>query len=173
MFIDALTKLAIRTLGLLFRQGPRPFISPESRGPVFIIIGGDYIGHDQRISVPHDVQVCDVRVSTRVTQRLDKCLKTILRCQCYEQKRLLRELADEVRHLVRALPTERQQEVAAHLELAVKAATSKKPNRAWYCVSAAGLIEASQFVKHFTANIVHTLQTLGQAIWPDFRLPPN
>ena len=86
----------------------------------------------------------------------------------------LEELAKQVQQLLKALPQEKQEEasqVAGNLELAVKAATSAKPNRAWYDVSAAGLLEASKFVKDFSGEIAGTLKNLGKLLWPDFLLP--
>lgn len=44
------------------------------------------------------------------------------------------------------------------------AATSTKPNRAWYSVSSAGLLEASEFVKDFSSNIAGTLGSLSKVL---------
>jgi hypothetical protein len=48
--------------------------------------------------------------------------------------------------------------------------TSGTPDRAWYSVSAKGLLEAAKFVKDFSAEIGGTLKNLGSSFWPDFKL---
>jgi hypothetical protein len=53
----------------------------------------------------------------------------------------------------------------------VKQATSEKPNRKWYSLSAEGLLDAATWVKDFTGNIGGTILNLGKLLWPDFRLP--
>jgi len=47
----------------------------------------------------------------------------------------------------------------------VKQATSEKPNRKWYSVSAEGLLEASKWVKDFSGNIAGTVGQLEKLIW--------
>ena len=75
--------------------------------------------------------------------------------------------------MLKALPAEKHEDVAGNLELAVKAVTNAKPNRAWYSVSAEGLLEASKYAKDFSGNIAETLKNLGKALWPDFLLPES
>jgi hypothetical protein len=72
------------------------------------------------------------------------------------------------------LPEEKKDEapqVAENLEIMVKRATSEKPNRKWYSLSAEGLLEA--WVKDLTGNIGGTIKNLGNAIWPDFHMPES
>jgi hypothetical protein len=77
----------------------------------------------------------------------------------------------QVQQLLKALPVEKHEEVATNLELAMKAATSARPNRSWYSVSADGLMEASKYAKDFSGNIASALTNVGKGLWPDFLLP--
>lgn len=89
-------------------------------------------------------------------------------------ERELAVLKTQVAELVAKLPADKKDEapqVAENLEMLVKQATSDKPNRKWYSLSAEGLLEASAFVKNFTGNIAGTIGNLGKAIWGDFTLP--
>jgi internalin A len=81
-----------------------------------------------------------------------------------------------VQKLIDSLPEDKKDvasQVAENLEMLVKQATSEKPNRKWYSISAEGLVEASKYVKDFTGNIAGTIKSLGKAIWPDFLLPES
>jgi hypothetical protein len=61
--------------------------------------------------------------------------------------------------------------IQGNVEIIVKQATSEKPNRKWYSVSAEGLLDAAKWVKGFSGNIGGTILNLGKLLWPDFRLP--
>ena len=87
---------------------------------------------------------------------------------------MLEALHRDVRKLIENLPSDKQDEaaqVADNLEMIVKQATSEKPNRKWYALSAEGLLEAAKWVKDFSAVIGGTIQNLGQSIWPNYELP--
>jgi hypothetical protein len=91
-----------------------------------------------------------------------------------EAKGLLDQLQAQVKELIEKLPpdkTEDAERIAENLEMLVKQATSKKPDRKWYSLSAEGLLEASKFVSDFTGNVAGTLGQLGKLIWHDFSLP--
>lgn len=148
-----------------------PATTEQVKEGITIIVQGDYIKggktmtHDQSIYIGGNV------TNSQVGQTLTNCTNMIQQQAPGERKDLLEELAKQVQQLVKALPQDKQEETASNLELAVKAATSAKPNRAWYSVSAEGLMEASKYVKDFSGNITGTLKNLGQALWPDFLLP--
>jgi hypothetical protein len=80
----------------------------------------------------------------------------------------------DVAALIEKLPQEKQAEapeVAKSLQVLVEQATSDKPSRRWYSVSAAGLLEAAEWVKEFSGDIGGTVLNLGKLLWPDFQLP--
>ena len=118
----------------------------------------------------HSINARDI-INSQVGQTLTNCTNMIQQREPGDRKDSLEELAKQVQQLLKALPAEKHEEVAANLELAVRAATSATPNRRWYSVSAEGLIEASKDVKDFSENIAGTLKSLGRMLWPDFLLP--
>lgn len=70
------------------------------------------------------------------------------------------------------LPEDKKEEAALHAEKLEEAAKGNEPkSRAWYSISAKGLLEASKWVKDLSGNIGGTLSDLGKAIWPDFKMP--
>jgi len=91
-----------------------------------------------------------------------------------EKKHLLDQLRRDVEAMISHLPADKADEapqVAENLEMLVKQATSDKPNRKWYSVSAEGLLEASKWTKDFGGNIIGTVGQLGKLMWPDFSPP--
>jgi hypothetical protein len=114
------------------------------------------------------------RGDEQVGQTLTNCVNMIGKQPLGKQRAWLEELQRDVKKLIDSLPADKKDEapeVAKNLERLVEEATSAKPNRRWYSVSAVGLLEASKYVKDFTGNIAGTLKNLGKAIWPDFLLP--
>jgi len=91
-----------------------------------------------------------------------------------EAKGLLDQLQAQVKELIEKLPADRTddaEQIAENLQMLVKQATSKKPDRKWYSLSAEGLVEASKFVNDLTGNIAGTVGQLGKVLWHDFSLP--
>ncbi len=121
----------------------------------------------------HSTNVGGDSINSQVGQTLTNCTNTIRQQALGERKDLLEKLEEHVKQLIKALPAEKHEEVAGNLELAVKSVTSAKPNRAWYSVSAEGLVEASKFLKDFSGNIAGAATSLGQSIWQDFLLPKS
>jgi internalin A len=69
------------------------------------------------------------------------------------------------------LPEDKREETGLLAERLEEAATKNDPkSRAWYSISAKGLLEASKCVKDLSGNIGGTIANLGKAIWPDFAL---
>jgi len=135
-----------------------------------MVVMGDAIFGDKTMKDSHDIHARDI-INSQVGQTLTNCTNMIQQQAPGERKDLLETLRREVGELISKLPEDKKEEAAGNLELMVKAATSAKPNRAWYSVSAEGLLEASKFVKDFSGNIAGTLGSLGKALGPDFRLP--
>jgi hypothetical protein len=90
-----------------------------------------------------------------------------------EQKRLLETLQKQVAEVLVGPPEEKLQlkkKLTSELKELTEGVTSGTPDRAWYSVSAKGLLEAAKFVKDFTGEIGETLKNLGRTLWPDFTL---
>ncbi len=151
---------------------PRHSMEQEKNG-ITIIVQGDYFELDKSMKDDHSIHIGGNVTNAQVGQTLTNCTNTIQQQQPGERKDLLEQLQKKVEQLIEAVPSEKQEEVAGNLELAVKAVTGAKPNRAWYSVSAEGLMEASKFVKDFSGNIAGTIGSLGKLLWPDFRLPES
>jgi small GTP-binding protein len=141
---------------------------------VTIIVQGDFVAGDKPLMDSHDV-VIDGNNYGQAGQRLTDCTNAIQQQVPGERKALLEELEREVRSLVTMLPDEKKEEAAGDFDQLIKGATAATPNRRWYSMSAHGLIEASEFLKTLTGNIVDTLakpiERLGKLLWPDFSLP--
>ncbi len=113
-------------------------------------------------------------INSQVGQTLTYCTNMIQEQAPGDRKDLLEKLSIDVKKLIERLPEDNRDEapqIVENLEMLVKQATSEKPNRRWYTVSAEGLMEAATWVKDFTGNIHGTLLNLGKALWPDFLLP--
>ena len=151
---------------------PRVTRTQEKEG-ITIIVQGDYIGRDKPMTHDHSIHIGGNVTNAQVGQTLTNCTNMIQQQAPGERKDLLEELEKQVQQLLKALPAEKQEEAAGNLELAVKAATSAKPNRAWYSVSTEGLLEAAKFVEDFSGNIAGTIKNLGKSLWPDFLLPES
>ena len=145
----------------------------EAMEGITMIVQGDYIKGDKPMSHDHSIHIGGNVTNAQVGQTLTNCTNMIQQQAPGERKDLLEELGKQVQQLLKALPAEKQEEAAGNLELAVKAATSAKPNRAWYSVSTEGLVEAAKFVEDFSGNIAGTIKNLGKSLWPDFLLPES
>ncbi|HKP02932.1 MAG TPA: COR domain-containing protein [Chthoniobacterales bacterium] len=158
-------------------RGDPAFKQPATREQVeegiTIIVQGDYIKGDKPMTHDQSVHIGGDVTNSQIGQTLTNCTNIIQQQAPGERKDLLAELAMQVEQLLKALPAEKQEDapqVAENLEMLVKQATSAKPNRKWYEVSAEGLLEASSFVKDFSGNIAGTLTNLGKTLWSDFLL---
>lgn len=70
------------------------------------------------------------------------------------------------------LPEDRKEEADLLAGKLKEAATKDDPkSRAWYSISARGLLDAAKWTKDFTGNIGATIRNLGKVLWPDFELP--
>jgi hypothetical protein len=99
------------------------------------------------------------------------CTNIISNQSSGERKRLLETLQKQINELLSGQPPEEQRRVADQLKALTEGVTSGTPDRAWYSVSAKGLLEAAKFVKDFSAEIGGTLKNLGNSFWPGFTLP--
>jgi internalin A len=137
-----------------------PVTRTQEKERITIIVQGDYIGRDKPMTHDHSIHIGGNVINAQVGQTLTNCTNMIQQQAPGKRKDLLEEL-------------EKQEEAAGNLELAVKAATSANPNRAWYSVSTEGLLEAAKFVEDFSGNIAGTIKNLGKSLWPDFLLPES
>ncbi|MBL9182291.1 MAG: GTP-binding protein [Verrucomicrobiaceae bacterium] len=93
-----------------------------------------------------------------------------------ERKTLLEDIERAAGQIITLLPPEKQEKQAKNLKQLVETTVDAEPDREWYSLSAKGLLEASEFVKKFSGNLVDTLskpiEKLGKLLWSDFLLPP-
>lgn len=135
---------------------------------------GDFIQGDKPMTDDHSIHIGGDVISSQVGQTLTNCNNMVNQQPKGERRNLLEKLQQEVKKLIEHLPVDKQEEapqVAENLEMLTKQATSEKPNRKWYSVSAEGLLEASKWTKDMAGNIGETIKTLGKSLWPDFLLP--
>jgi hypothetical protein len=119
----------------------------------------------------HSINIGGNVINSQVGQTLTKCKIMITSQPPGDRRDRLEELQGLAKELIERLPEEKAAEAAENLEILVKQATSEKPNRRWYSVSADGLLEAAKYAKDFTGNIAGTILNLGKSLWPDFKLP--
>ena len=109
----------------------------------------------------------------QVGEVLNNCTNIINKQADGAIKNLLTKLSFDVDCLIKALPAERdslKNDVADNLKLLIESATTEKPKRKWYSVSAEGLLEAADFTKEFSGKIADSIGQLGKLLWPDFEL---
>lgn len=152
----------------------KPVTKAQEKEGVTIIthVYGDYIKGDKPMTDDHSIHMRDNYGQVGLT--LTNCTNTIQQYAPGERKNLLEALNRDVQKLIESLPEEKKEEapqVAENLEVLVKQATSEKPNRKWYSLSAEGLLDAAKWVKDFTGNLGGTILNLGKAIWSDYQLP--
>jgi internalin A len=105
--------------------------------------------------------------NSQIGQLLTNCVNSIERQPSGAKKELLEQIAKEVGSIMNALPVEKKDEagqVAENLELLVKQATCERPQKAWYQVSSAGLLEAASWVKDYSGDIADALGKLGNML---------
>jgi hypothetical protein len=116
----------------------------------------------------HSIHIGGNVTNAQVGQTLTNCTNLIKQQASGPTKDLLEKLQRDARDLITKLPEDKQTKASTNLELAIKAVTSTPPERPWYDVSAAGLMEAAKYAKDFSGNIAGTLKNLGKAvIWPE------
>lgn len=117
-------------------------------------------------SIQQNVSIGGNAVNSQVAHTLQNSQNSVSQvAQTNEVKPLLESLQKEVTALMEQLPQAQRQAVADDLKLLTETATSGQPNRKWYSVSAAGLLEASKFTQDFSKNIAGTLASLGKALF--------
>ena len=124
----------------------------------------------------HSINIGGNVTNSQVGQTLTNCTNLVQQQAPGERKDLLEALTRDVEKLIASLPEGKKEEakqVANDLKSLVEEATSPKPRRKWYSLSAEGLLEASKYVKDFTGDIVGTIKSLGKLLWPDFSLPES
>lgn len=97
-----------------------------------------------------------------VAQHMENAFNTVNQASVPDElKKRLTELNQLVDQFVKKAPPEAQEKAAMNLEMLTKQATAKKPDRAWYDVSASGLIEAAKFVAELAAPITTAVKAVG------------
>ena len=112
--------------------------------------------------------------NSRAGRMLTNCTNTINQLSPGEKKDLLEELRRQVEELIRHLVEDKADEaprVATRFQALLDQATSAKPDREWYLMSATGVVDASKWTKDFAGNIRGTVSQLGKLFWPDFEVP--
>ena len=152
-------------------KGPPQPMSPSSReGERLIAIGGSAIG--SAFGVGGSVIISGDNYG-QVAVALNNCVNMIRKEMSEERRGWLEALRRDIRRLIEDLPDDRLDEapqVAENLEMLVRQATSEKPNRKWFSVSAEGLLEAAKWVD-FSNVIAVSIKNMGTALWADFRMP--
>ena len=142
-----------------------------------IHVDGDYINGDQPMGDKNTTTTIKTGdVYGQVGGTLTNCTNIIQQQAPGKKKDVLDQLRKDVQKLIESLPKEKKEEapqVAENLEMLIKQATSPKPNRKWYSVSAEGLLEAATWVKDFSGQIGGTLKNLGGLLGADFLLPDS
>ncbi len=132
---------------------------------ITIIVQGDFYHRTKFMKDDYSIHMRDNH--GQVSQVMKHCTNAIHEQPAGERKDLLEELTRQVQELIAALPKEKKEkipEIEENLEMFIKQATSEKPNRKWYEISAEGLMDASKYVKDFTANIAAPIKSLGTLV---------
>src|SRR5207249_4695140 len=114
----------------------------------------------QNVNVNAPVQG-NVQVNQLVAETITNALNIIQRSEAPdEMKARLTELNKLVEQLVQKVPADVQEKAAKNLDVLTKEATSKKPDRAWYELSATGLLEAAKTVAELAAPITTAVKAV-------------
>jgi internalin A len=128
--------------------------------------GGKKVNHD------HSIGKGSININTQYGRTLTNCTNRIQRQAPPDRKELLEQLDHEVRELIETLTEDQKGAAVKNYDAFAMEAVSANPDRKWYSVSTAGLLEASKWTKDFTGNIAGTLLNLGKKIWGvDYELP--
>jgi len=96
-----------------------------------------------------------------VAKNIEESFNKAQESQVVEELRMkLKELSSLTAKLCEQLPEEKAEEVARDLHSFVNEATSKKPRKKWYELSAKGLVEAAKTVATVAGPIVTTVKTI-------------
>lgn len=126
----------------------------SSIGTIVVVeAGGKYEMTEQKVNISGTVGG-DVQVGQLVAQTITNALNRVQQSDAPDElKTRLTELNRLVEQFVKRAPPEAQAKAAKNLEALTKEATSKTPDRAWYEVSASGLMEAAKGVADLAAPI--------------------
>jgi internalin A len=127
-----------------------------------VIVQGDfYMQESHNLTIHGDV------TNSQVGQTLTQCTNNINAQPDGALKEALAALVKEVGELIRQLPPDRkakEEDIAKDLEMVVEQATSPKPHRRWYEVSAQGLNEAAECVGGFAGRMGKALGKVTKLI---------
>jgi hypothetical protein len=122
---------------------------------IVVEAGGRYemTRNEQNVNISGTVHG-DVQVGQLVAQTIANAMNWIQGSDAPDElKARLMEVQQLTAELVKKAPPDVQEKAAKSLDVLTKEATSDKPDRAWYEVSAKGLIEAAQTVAELTGPI--------------------
>jgi small GTP-binding protein len=145
--------------------------SGSNRQGITLIVQGDFVEGDKLMSSNHSVNITGDIHNSQIGQELSNCSILIAQQENLELREMLKNVERLTVELIDKVVGEDREEVKSNLELAVKAATANVPNRRWYSISTAGLLEASKFVTNINGELITHLAALGKWLWPDFQLP--
>jgi internalin A len=139
-----------------------------------IIYAAHYHEREETMKDDHSIHIGGNVTNSQVGQTMTNCTNMIQQQAPGERKDLLEELQKQVQELIEKLPDEKKDKapkIARDLKMLVEQSTSDEPERAWYSLSAKGMLEAATWVKDLSGEIAGTIGNLGKLLWPDFRLP--
>jgi len=105
--------------------------------------------------------------NSQIGQTLTNCKNIVSQQAEGDKKELLESITKETEAIIAALPPEKQGEapqITNSLEQLVKQATSENPNKAWYEISATGLLEAATWIKDYSGKIIPAVKDLGNLL---------
>jgi len=129
---------------------------------IVVEAGGKYemTKNEQNVSINGTVQG-GVQVNQLVAQSITNALNRVQQSEAPDDlKARLTELNALVAQLVKKAQPEVQEKAAKNLETLTKEATSKAPDRAWYELSASGLLDAAKTVAEMAAPITTAVKAV-------------
>lgn len=127
----------------------------NSKSTITYVVEGDLVSITLgNVTVTGDFNVV---TATNITNSFNKAAQAPVDAQLKER---LQALALEIANLAKALPAEEAEKVSTDLGVLTTEVTSKKPRKAWYELSAAGLLEAAKTVAAMTGPVTTAVKAV-------------
>jgi small GTP-binding protein len=107
------------------------------------------------ITIGDNAKVGEIVLASKIQNSFNKAVSADIQPELRET---LKQLAEAVATLTRALPEEQAAEVTEDLSMLVDEATKSKPNKKWYSVSIDGLIKAAENVEKVGEPVINLSQ---------------
>jgi hypothetical protein len=117
--------------------------------------GGTYV--EQNLTLTGNNNVVNQVIAKTIENSFNRVEKAEISEELKKRLDAVNTLAKE---LIPKLPQEEQEQTAENLDMFTKQATSKKPNKAWYEVSATGLIEAAKTVAEMATPVITAVKAV-------------